>query len=146
MGVWRALILAAVLAGCGSEASAAALQGPVTYGKAGGIAGVTQKLTVHRDGRATASSFQAKRSFRLTKAELKLLASTVAKAKLSRAKSRKDDGSGADGFTYGVAYRGHRVTWTDFSGNPPQRVMALYELLDSFYEANHPCPQSGRSC
>ena len=140
------LILAAVFAGCGAEASAKTLTGPVTYGKSGGIAGLTQKLTVHKDGRAVASSYQAKRSFRLSKAQLKSLTTAVTNAKLSKTKSKKDNVQGADGFSYGVSYGAHRVSWSDFSDNPPTRVMTLYTLLDELYEANNPCPRDGRSC
>jgi hypothetical protein len=146
MGVWRVLILAAIFAGCGGEADAKTLSGPVGYGKAGGIAGITQKLTIHTDGRAVASSSQSKRSFRLTKAQLKSLTTAVGKAKLSKTKSPKDNVEGADGFGYRVSYRGHKVTWSDFSDEPPERVMALYRMLDELYEANSPCPRDGRSC
>ena len=146
MGVWRVLILAVAFAGCGAEADAKTLSGPVTYGKSGGIAGLVQKLTVQPDGRATASSLNAKRSFKLTRAQLKSLTTTVSRAKLSKTKSKKDNVDGADGFTYGVGYRGHKVTWSDFSDEPPQRVMTLYQLLDELYLANSPCPRDGRSC
>jgi hypothetical protein len=146
MGVWRVLILAAVFAGCGGEADAKTLSGPVTYGKSGGIAGITQKLTVQKDGRAVASSDQSKRSFRLTKAQLRSLTKAVTNAKLSKTKSEKDTVDGADGFGYGVSYRGHKVTWSDFSDEPPERVMRLYRMLDELYEANSPCPRDGRSC
>jgi hypothetical protein len=139
-------MLAAVLAGCGAQADAATLNGPVTYGKSGGIAGIVQKLTVHSDGRAVASSSEAKRTFRLTRAQLKSLTGAVAKARLSSTKSPKDNVQGADGFGYGVSYRGDRVSWSDFSDDPPERVLALYRMLDELYEANSPCPRNGRSC
>ena len=109
MGVWRALILAAVFAGCGSDASAASLKGSVTYGKSGGIAGLAQKLSIKPDGRGVASSLNSKNSFKLSKTALKSLTSAVAKAKLADTKSKKDTVEGADGFTYGVGYRGHKV-------------------------------------
>ena len=146
MGVWRALILAAVFAACGAEADAKTLTGPVTYGKSGGIAGIVQKLTVHSDGRAVASAYEAKRTFRLNQAQLRSLTGAVAKAKLSSTKSPKDNVQGADGFGYGVSYRGHRVTWSDFSDEPPERVLALYRMLDQLYQAHSPCPRDGRSC
>lgn len=146
MGVWKVLIVAAVFAGCGSEASAATLKGTVTYGKSGGIAGLTQKLTISKEGRGVASSYQAKRTFRLTAQQRKLLAETVAKAKLSSTKSPKDNVQGADGFSYGVGYRGDRVSWSDFSDEPPARVMKLYVLLDELYQRYNPCPDDGRSC
>jgi hypothetical protein len=146
MGVWRVLILAAVFAGCGAEADAKTLSGPVTYGKSGGIAGIIQKLTVQKDGRAVASSYQSKRSFKLSKTQLKGLTTAVGNAKLSKTKSPKDNVQGADGFGYGVSYRGYRVTWSDFSDEPPKRVMTLYRMLDELYEANSPCPRDGRSC
>jgi hypothetical protein len=146
MGVWRVLLLAVVLSGCGADASAKTLTGPVTYGKSGGIAGLTQKLTVHSDGRATAASYRKKASFRLTGQELRALTAAVKKARLSSTKSPKDDVRGADGFQYGVSYRGDKVTWSDFSDEPPARVLTLYRLLDELYEAHSPCPRDGRSC
>ena len=93
-----------------------------------------------------ASAYEAKRTFRLSKAQLKSLTSAVAKAKLSSTKSPKDNVQGADGFGYGVSYRGHRVSWSDFSDEPPERVLALYRMLDEFYQAHSPCPRDGRSC
>ena len=63
MGVWRFALLALVLAGCGTDAVAASLQGKVGYAKSGGIAGVVQKLTVSPDGRALAASRARKQSF-----------------------------------------------------------------------------------
>jgi hypothetical protein len=138
MAVSRAALCALVISGCGGSASAATLQGQVTYAKSGGIAGVVQKLTVSPNGRAVASSAVRKRSFRLTKAQLKALTSTVAKAKISRTSSETDTVQGADGFSFKVAYDGDAVTWSDFSDKPPARILALYALLDELYAAHAP--------
>ncbi len=140
------MAMAAILLGCGSDASAAALKGSVTYGKSGGIAGIVEKLTVKPDGRAVAASSTRKRSFTLTKAQLTALTKAVKAADLAHTKSPKDDLRGADGFSFGVGYDGHRVSWSDFSDDPPKRVLALYRLLDELYEGHAPCPASGRSC
>src|SRR4051794_12609385 len=146
MGVWRIALVAVLFAGCGGDAVAASLQAKVGYAKSGGIAGVVQKLTVSPDGRAVAASRDRKRSFRLTRAQLKRLTTTVAAARLKDTKDPKSASQGADGFSYRVAYRGDDVQWDDFSGNPPQRVLALYSVLDDLYEQHSPCPASGRSC
>jgi hypothetical protein len=146
MGVWKLMVVAVILMGCGSDASAAALKGSVTYGKSGGFAGVTQKLTVQPDGRAVAATSTRKRSFRLSKAQLAALTKAVKSADLAHTKSPKDNVQGADGFSFGVGYDSHRVKWSDFSDEPPKRVLDLYRQLDELYEAHAPCPSSGRSC
>jgi len=110
----------------------------VSYAKSGGIAGLVQKLTVTRDGHATTSSAVRKRSFRLSKVQLKALTSAVTKARISRTSSEKDNVQGADGFSFSVGYNGDKVTWSDFSDKPPQRVLALYELLDGLYTSHAP--------
>jgi len=140
MGVWKLMAVAVILMGCGNDASAAALKGSVTYGKSGGIAGVVQKLTVRPDGRAVASSATRKRSFTLTKAQLTALTKAVKAADLAHTKSPKDNVQGADGFSFGVGYDSHRVAWSDFSDDPPRRVLALYRLLDDLYESHAPAP------
>src|SRR4051794_6790833 len=109
MGVWKVLILVAMLAGCGGGRNAAPLGGTVSYGKSGGIAGVVQKLTVSPKGRAVASSSERKRAFTLSRAQLKRLTAAVEKADLAHTRSPKDDAQGADGFAFGVSYRGHSV-------------------------------------
>jgi len=146
MGVGRIAVIAVLFAGCGGDAVAASLQGKVGYAKSGGIAGIVQKLTVSPDGRAVAASRAGKRSFRLTRAELEQLTTAVARARLKQTKDPKSRSQGADGFSYRVAYRADDVQWDDFTGDPPQRVLALYGLLDDLYQQHSPCPDSGRSC
>ena len=146
MRVYGLLLIGVLLAACGGEASAATLKGTVTYSKSGGIAGLGQELRVQKDGRAVASSYEDKRSFKLSRAQLKSLTTAVTKADLAHTKSPKSTGDGADGFEYGVSYRGHRVHWSDFTDDPPQRVRRLYDLLDELYERYSPCPTTGRSC
>src|SRR3954451_15557504 len=99
MGVWRIVLVAVLFAGCGGDAAAASLQGKVGYAKSGGIAGVGQKLTVSPGGRAVAASRDRKRPFRLTRAELKQLTTTVARARLKATKDPKSQRQGADGFS-----------------------------------------------
>jgi|SRR4051794_38944332 hypothetical protein len=147
MGVWRLLLVAVLFAGCGAggDAAAATLRGKVDYAKSGGIAGLVQKLTVSPDGRAVAASVERKQTFKLSRAQLKALTAAVAKARLKDTKDPKSTAQGADGFAYRVAYRGDDVQWDDFTGDPPQRVLALYRFLDDLYEQHAPC-RSGRSC
>jgi hypothetical protein len=146
MGVCRMALIAVLFAGCGGDAAAAGLQGKVVYAKSGGIAGLVQKLTVSADGRAIAASQQRKRSFKLTRAQLRTLTKSVASARLNDTKDPKATGQGADGFAYSVAYRGDDVHWDDFTAEPPERVLALYRFLDELYGRHSPCPDSGRSC
>jgi hypothetical protein len=138
MGVGRLLVIAVVFAACGSDASAATLQGNVQYGKSGGIAGVVQKLTIRPDGSGFATSYETKRTFRVPASRLRQLEKAVRSADLAHTKSPKASSQGADGFYYGVTYRGHRVAWSDFTADPPKRVVRLYELLAEFYETYGP--------
>jgi len=138
MGVRALLLVAIAFAACGNDASAATLQGSVQYGKSGGIAGVIQKLTIKPDGSGVASTYETKRSFRLGANTLRLVEKAVRDANLAHTRSPKADSQGADGFNYGVAYRGHRVSWSDFTADPPKRVVRLYVLLDEIYERYAP--------
>src|SRR4051795_9451597 len=103
MGVVRLLAVVFGLCACGSDASAATLQGNVTYGKSGGIAGVVQKLTVRPDGSGVASNFETKRTFKLPASRLRQVEKAVRTADLAHTRSPKP-GKGADGFSYGVGY------------------------------------------
>jgi hypothetical protein len=145
MGVWRVALVALLIAGCGSDAAAATLQGKVTYAKSGGIAGLVQKLTVNPSGRAVAASVERKRSFTLTKTELKQLTALAKNAKLAKTRDPKPNTQGADAFEYSVGYRRDTVKWSDFTDAPPKRVMDLYQFLDELYMAHAPC-NDGRSC
>jgi hypothetical protein len=138
MGVWRVLIVAVAFAACGGDASAASLQGSVKYGKSGGIAGVIQKLTIKPDGSGVTFRSETRRTFKLGAHTLKLLENQVRAADLAHARSPKANSQGADGFNYGVEYRGHRVSWSDFTDDPPKRVLRLYVLLDEIYERYAP--------
>jgi hypothetical protein len=138
MGVCRLLIIALVFAACGGEASAATLQGSVKYGKSGGIAGLIQNMTIRPDGSGVASSYESKRTFKLSASRLRQLEKAVRAADLAHTRNPKKRSEGADGFNYGVSYRGHRVSWSDFTDDPPKRVQRLYALLDELYETYGP--------
>ena len=120
--------------GCGSDASAAALKGSVTYGKTGGIAGVVQNLTVRPDGRAVAASATPQAIVQAVQGALTALTKAVKAADLAHTKSPKDNVQGADGFSFGVGYDSHRVTWSDFSDDPPKRVLGCIACSTTLYE------------
>ena len=61
-------LAAALLAGCGGEAAEAKLKANVRYAKGGGIAGVSQQLTVRPDGTGVAASHEQRRSFKVSAA------------------------------------------------------------------------------
>ena len=61
-------LAAALLVGCGGEAAEAKLKANVRYAKGGGIAGVSQQLTVRPDGSGVARSHESRRSFRVSAA------------------------------------------------------------------------------
>src|SRR3954470_19966654 len=134
MGVRRPLIVAALaLAAAAPQAGASTLSGPVRYAKAGGFAGILQRMTIRRDGTGVTSNHSDKRKFRLPENRLRSLKKLVKAADIAHTKSPKP-GQGADAIGYSVAYRGHTVTWSDLSANPPRRILKLYELLDQIYE------------
>jgi hypothetical protein len=138
MGVWRFLLVGLVFAAWAGEADAANLHSNVKYGKSGGIAGVVQKLTVRPDGSGVASNYETKRTFKLSASRMRDVEKAVRSADLAHARNPKKTGDGADGFSFSVEYGGHRVSWSDFTANPSQRVLRLYSLLDEIYEAYRP--------
>ena len=137
--------MAVVLAGCGGDASAAALKGSGDLRQIG------------RDRRACPEADRPARRARASRrhatpqaivhscprAQLAALTKRGARPPTWRtAKSPKDNVQGADGFSFGVGYDGHRVSWSDFSDDPPERVLALYRLLDELYEATRPAQRA----
>ena len=131
-------LAAALLAGCGGEAAEAKLKANVRYAKGGGIAGVSQQLTVRPDGSGVARSHESRRSFRVSAATRRAIERAVKTADLAHTSNPKKRGEGADGFGYSVAYGPHRVSWSDFTADPPERVERLFTMLDEIYERYAP--------
>ena len=131
-------LAAALVAGCGGASAEAKLKANVKYGKGGGIAGVSQQLTVRPDGTGVATSQEERRSFKVSAATRRALERAVRSADLAHTKNPKKRGEGADGFGYSVSYGPHRVVWSDFTADPPERVERLYSLLDELYERYAP--------
>ena len=131
-------LAAALLAGCGGADTEAKLKANVRYAKGGGIAGVSQQLTVRPDGTGVATSNESRRSFRVSAATRRAIERLTRAADLAHTKNPKKRGEGADGFGYSLSYGPHRVTWTDFTADPPERVQRLYTVLDELYERYAP--------
>jgi hypothetical protein len=122
------LALLLLTAGCG-QASAAGLGGTVKYAKSGGIAGISESMTIGSDGRGRIE----KRSFRLTASENAKLAAMLRKADVAHVKSPKGARC-CDHFHYSIRYRGHEVRWDDGSGSVPRPVSDLAALLARLHE------------
>ena len=131
-------LAAALVAGCGGTAAEAKLKANVRYAKGGGIAGISQQLTVRPDGSGVAKDDERRRTFRVSAATRRAIERAVRAADLAHTKNPRKRGEGADGFGYSVSYGPHRVTWSDFTADPPERVERLYSLLDELYERYAP--------
>src|SRR5215207_4316954 len=83
-------VAASLLAGCGTESSAAALKAKVRYEKGGGFAGVSQRLTVRPDGTGVAADGQDRRTFRLTAGRRRAVERAVRAADLAHTESPKE--------------------------------------------------------
>jgi len=131
-------LAAALVAGCGGTAAEAKLKANVRYAKGGGIAGISQQLTVRPDGTGVARDYESRRTFSVAAATRRAIERAVRAADLAHTKNPRKRGEGADGFAYSVSYGPHRVTWSDFTADPPERVERLYSLLDELYERYAP--------
>jgi hypothetical protein len=131
-------LAAALVAGCGGQTAEAKLKANVKYAKGGGIAGISQQLTVRPDGTGFATNQEIKRNFKVSAATRRALERAVRTADLAHTSNPKKRGEGADGFGYSVSYGPHRVTWSDFTADPPTRVERLYSMLDELYERYAP--------
>lgn len=106
-------LTAALLAGCGGEdSSAATLRGPLEYSREGGLRGVSEQLTIQRDGRSrVVGGRRGTRSFKLSRTELDRVARLVGSADIGRIEV--PEGGGADVFYYAVSYRGSTLEFDD---------------------------------
>ena len=131
-----------LLAGCGSDDGAtsgggqqAALSGPVTYERGGGIAGRRDRLVVQPDGSATLTVQDKSTPLKLTGKELETLASDLRSTDLgSLPKNSTSQPPVADAFGYRVSYGGDTVV-TDDPGMPKALrglVARLGALVDRY--------------
>ena len=67
-----------------------------------------------------------------------VLDDTATADRLAHTSDPKKRGEGNDGFGYSVSYGPHRVNWSDFTADPPERVQRLYSMLDELYERYAP--------
>jgi hypothetical protein len=125
----KAIALAALLLALLSPGAAAAdeepvpkLKGTLTYARSGGIAGISHKLTVRRDGRARLDT----RDFRLRKVEREAVAKLVEAADL-RDVEVEPKPAVPDSFVHTLTYRGRTLTFDDAS--TPKKVKKLRDLL-----------------
>jgi hypothetical protein len=136
----RALLLAglalALLAGCGDDGGgekAAALAGPVTYERGGGVAGRRDRLVVQPDGSAKLTVRTATKSIRLSDAELADLRQELDTADLP---SLPPDSTSRrplpDTFGYRVIYDGTTVTTDDPA--MPEKLRGLVSGLGELVE------------
>jgi hypothetical protein len=123
-----ALALMLLTAGCG-QACASGLGGTVKYAKSGGIAGISESMTIGPDGRGRIET----RRFRMTATERAKLGALLRKADLAHAKSLKG-ASCCDFFSYSIRYRDHEYEWDDSSSSLPRRLSDLAAVLSRLYE------------
>ena len=125
MAILAALIV--LLAGCGADEQAA-LSGPLTYERGGGLAGRRDRLVVRPDGSATLTVRDKAKTVKLTGKELDALASDLEAADLGSVRSDStSERPIPDAFGYRVSYAGDTVT-TD-SAAMPKKLRGLVSRL-----------------
>ncbi len=139
MGVRFVTVLAMTLlalAACGGGVSSAAmLAGTLQYARAGGLAGVQDRLTIQRDGHAKVSTKAGKRSFTLSMSERSRVKQFVAKADLKHINVRRH-GTVTDAFGYSLRYLGREL---DFDQTDvPDSARDLVSELDHLVRAHGP--------
>jgi hypothetical protein len=125
------------IAGCGDDDGggepAAALKGPLTYERGGGIAGRRDRLVVQPDGRAELTVRDRTKSIELSDAELDELGRDLEHANVS---SLPKDSTSAkpvpDAYGYRVTYDGATVTTDDPA--MPDRLGGLCARLGALVE------------
>jgi hypothetical protein len=126
------LLALLMLAGCGGQSDAATLSSTLSYARDGGIAGVSERLSIAKDGRSRVSGGRkGTRSFRLPRKELDRIGRLVEAADLEHAKGSKDF-TAADAFVYSIRYRGHKVEFDDPS--IPDQLTDLLSALGTVVE------------
>ena len=137
-GLISVVLAVMLLVGCGSTPPPTAPQSAIQWSRTGGIAGVSEVLTVKPDGAAEASTRTAKTAFSLTQAERKNLNAAFSAADPENQESPKTKTQGADGMDYRIAYDGHEVVWGSFTDDPTPELQALWSLLADLYERHAP--------
>jgi hypothetical protein len=121
-----------MLAGCGGKSDAATLTGTVQYARDGGLAGVSERLTIRKDGQSRVSGgTRGVRSFKLPKRELDRIARLL-KASDFKQVEGSTDFQAADAFVYSISYRGHKVQFDDPS--IPDELRDLLSALGTIVE------------
>ena len=131
-----------LLAGCGSDdgdgggsggEQAAALTGPLTYERGGGIAGRRDRLVVEPDGSATLTIRDRTKPVQLKDAELDQLASDLEDADLASVPQDSESPRPIpDAFGYRVSYDGATVTTDDPS--MPEALRGLVARLGALVD------------
>jgi hypothetical protein len=119
------------LAGCGGESDAATLRQALSYARTGGIAGVSDHLSVQTDGHAKVTTRRGAKSFTLSKSEQKALSGAVSTADLTHEKVT----SGLDvpdAFNYVLHYGAHKLAFND--ANMPKDVKKLVAELNELVQ------------
>ena len=123
------------LAGCGGESDAATLKQALSYARTGGIAGVSDHLSVQPDGHAKVTTRKGTRSFTLSKAERKALTGAVSAADLTHEKVTSGLDA-PDAFNYVVRYGTHKLAFND--ANMPKELKKLVAELNKLVKAHSP--------
>ena len=138
MTILAGLALALLAAGCGSDdegghggssgGEKAALSGPVTYERGGGLKGRRDRLVVQPDGSATLTVRDTEKSVTLTDKELATLADDLDQADIGALPPDSTaDTPAPDTFGYRVSYGGDEVTTDDTA--MPKQLRALMARL-----------------
>lgn len=135
------LVITLVLAaGCGGEAAAAKLSGPLTYVRTGGEIGERQELTVQPDGKATLAVARGTKrrsgQFTLSPQELAALTGALDKAGFSELPADTGGKPVPDGFSHTIGYRGKQVKTIDFAA--PAELKPLLKALQDILEKHRP--------
>lgn len=139
-----------VAAGCGGDGDSGdsggsgqgdggeRLAGPLTFKRAGGVAGRIDTLTLQPDGSATIESFRiGRRRFKLTREELAALAGKLAGVDLASVPAKPASTRRVpDAFAYRLTYRGRTIETNDPS--MPDAVRGLLARLGALVDEHRP--------
>jgi hypothetical protein len=123
------------LSSCGGESAAATLKGTLGYARSGGIAGLSEELTIQRDGRAKVTTRRGSKAFKLSKDERSAVADAIEHADLAHVRIDKRPPA-PDAFVYVLRYGGRRLTFDDTT--LPKRLERLVNELDELVEDHGP--------
>lgn len=129
----RPLLLTCVctclLATAAPSAGAATSAGTITWTRSGGIAGVSQEMTISRDRRVKLTTDAGTKRRTLSRKRYAAIVRVVRDAKLPTLRTRYAPKlPTADGFATSVRYRGRTVTVLD-GAKPPRRLQAVLGTL-----------------